>query len=87
MPSGTPGPVVLCRVEVVRRSGLGGSGEGRGLPYVHPQHMEGMKLHPPEPSRVRAQRYREGLAKCVALAERWESGKAVGSDSLGRVIY
>lgn len=42
-----PGPVALCRVEVVRRSGLGGSGEGRELPYVHPQHMEGMKLHPP----------------------------------------
>lgn len=44
MPSGTLGPVALCCVEVVRRSGLGGSGEGRGLPYVHPQHMEGMKF-------------------------------------------
>lgn len=42
-----------------------------------------MKLHPPGPSRARAQRRREGLG--VALAEDWECGKAVGSDGLGRV--
>lgn len=42
-----------------------------------------MKLHPPGPSRVRAQRHREGLAECVALAEDWESGKPGGSDGLG----
>lgn len=51
MPSGTPGPVALCCVEFVRRSGLGG--RRGGLPYVHPQHMpggaggeRGGKLHP-----------------------------------------
>lgn len=33
-----------------------------------------MKLHPPGLSRVGAQRHREVLAKCAALAEDWESG-------------
>lgn len=62
------GPSRCAAWSLLGRSGLGGRGGGRGggwgtTPYVHPQHMPGVKSRPPGPSRVGARRHGEVLAE------------------------